>query len=277
MRKINFPSYLLVMKLFLYALTLITLSVGCSKKEEQTKTYLPRILTKNEGFNHYPEQKSDSLSIFNVGNSSPQQFSVKFRDTTVRIQTDAGDKSKSTDKFISAQFINTQKTCLLVQPADSTGLVGTSYLISLKGKGLEVISLYRASNGSQDQKFTKGINRVGAAGYLVDNDFFITNVNARAYLIKRQNPEERIQGQFLLMSPDRQTVVFLVQKSLYQVHYPSAEVATETLKGDVPQDIPGVYAWIQNNYSFQKNKKSISFLKYNDDDRIVDIKEFKSR
>ncbi len=263
------------MKLFLYALALITLSIGCNKKEEQTKSYLPRILTKNEGFNRFPERKSDSLTIYTVANSHPQQFSVMFRDTTVRIQTDASDKNKSTDKFISAQFINTQKTSLLVQLADSTGLVSPSYIISLKGKGLEVISLYRPSNGSQDQKFTKGINRVGAAGYLVDNDFFITNVNAKAYLIKRQNPAERIQGQFLLMSPDRQTAVFLVQRSLYQVHYPSAEVSTELLKGDVPQDIPGVYAWIQNNYSFQKNKKSISFLKYNDDDRIVDIKEFK--
>lgn len=263
------------MKLFLFALTVITLSVGCNKKEEQTKTYLPRILTKNESFNHYPEQKSDSLTIFNVVNSKPQQFSVRFRDTTISIQTDASDKNKTADKFTSAQFINTQKTCLLVQLADSTGLVGPSYLVSLKGKELEVVSLYRASNGSQDQKFSTGINRIGAAGYLVDNDFFITNVNAKVYLIKRQNPAERIQGQFLLMSPDRQTAVFLVQRSLYQVHYPSAEVSTESLKGDVPQDIPGVYAWIQNNYSFQKNKKSISFLKYNDDDRIVDIKEFK--
>ncbi|SHF19120.1 hypothetical protein [Pedobacter caeni] len=263
------------MKLLLFALTVITLSVGCNKKEEQTKTYVPRILTKNEGFNNYPKQKSDSLAIFQVTSSNREQFSVKFRDTTVSIQTDASGKNKSADKFSSAQFINTQKTCLLVQLADSTGLVAPSFLISLKGDGLEVISLYRASNGPQDLKYTTGINKVSAAGYLVDNDFFITNVNAKAYLIQRQNPAERIQGQFILTSPDRQTVIFLVKNALYQVHYPSGEVSTEPLKGAAPKDVSGVYTWIQNNYSFQKGKKGISFLKYNDDDRIVDIKEFR--
>ena len=262
------------MKLFFIAATLITFVIGCSKKEESTKTYIPRTLTTNEGFNRYPEQKADSITIVKVGNTNPQQFRIKFRDTVMRIQTDPSDQNSANDKFTSAQFINTQKTCLLVQLADSTGLVAPSYLISLKGSGIEVISLYLASNGSQDKKFSTGVNKVGGAGYLVDNDFFITNVNAKVYFVKRQNPAERIQGQFLLMSPDRQTIVFLVGKSLYQVHYTSAEVSTESLSGDIPKDIPGVYRWIQHNYSFQKNKKGISFLKYNDDDRIVDIKEF---
>lgn len=264
------------MKLYLLALTLTTLVVSCNKQEEKIKTYIPRILTKNESFNDYPEKKSDSISIYKLNKTGQGDvLSVKFRDSTVSIQTDPQDPKKATGKFSFAEFANTQKTCLLVQSADSTGLVAPSYLIALKDGKLDVISLYRPSTGGSAAQSGLGINRLGRTGHLVDNDFFITGVTAKAYLLKRQNPDQRIQGKFLILSPDRKTIVFAAPKSLYQVNYITDETLTESLPADLPQDITTIYQWVQNNYSFQKNRQGVSFLKSNDNDRIVDIKEFK--
>ncbi|MNY05200.1 hypothetical protein D3C86_1379110 [compost metagenome] len=137
-----------------------------------------------------------------------------------------------------------------------------------------MISLYRPSTGKQDTKYTTGIIKVGRAGYVVNNDFYITNVNAQVYLIKRQNPNERIQGQFILNSPDKSTLVFLTEKSLYQVHYVSDDVHNETFSKAVPQSAADLPEWVRNNFMWQKNKKGITFLKFNDSDRIVDIREF---
>lgn len=158
--------------------------------------------------------------------------------------------------------------------ADNSGLAAPSYIIALKNGKLNVVSLYRASNGKEDTKYTTGINKLGRAGYLVNNDFFITNVNANVNLVKRQNPEERIQGEFILNSPDKTTLVFLTPSSLYQVHYPSDEVVNEKLAKPAPQSDAELTEWVKNNYIWAKNKKGITFLKFNDSDRIVDIKEF---
>lgn len=263
------------MKLPFLAIILIALAAGCSKNEDQSKTYTPKPLTVNTTFNEYPEKKADSMTIVKTTVNQKEEFSVKFRDTTVLIATDPADKKKTAGKFSFAQFVNTQKTSALVHIADSAGLSATTYLIALKNHELQVISLYRPSNGSQDKKFSEGINRLSGAGYLVDNDFFVTNVNSKVYLIRRQNPQERIQGQYFLMSPDRQTIAFLVDKSIYQVNYPTDEVLAQPLAANSPKEVSAIYAWIQASYSFHKDKKGVSFLKYNDNNRVVDIKEFK--
>lgn len=263
------------MKLYLLALTLMTLVISCNK-EENIKTYTPRILTKNEAFNDYLEKKTDSITIYKSNKKGKEDLLlVKFRDSIVSIQVDPNNSKKTTDNFTFAEFANTQKTCLLVQSADSIGPVAPSYLIALKDGKLDVISLYRPSTDASPKESGLGINRLGRTGHLVDNDFFITGVTARAYLLKRQNPEQRIQGKFLILSPDRKTIVFATPKSLYQVNYITDETSTENLPADLPQDITSVYQWVQNNYSFQKNRQGVSFLKSNDNDRIVDIKEFK--
>ncbi|MGY0038676.1 hypothetical protein [Pedobacter sp. NJ-S-72] len=147
-------------------------------------------------------------------------------------------------------------------------------MIATNNGKLEAVSLYRPSNGKDDQKYTTGINtKVGATGYLVNNDFFITNVTSKVYLLKRQHPDERIQGQFLLLSPDKQTIIFAVKDFLYQVHYRSNEDLNEPIAPDSPQDIASIYKWITANYTFRKNKNGVTFLRYNDDDRIVDMRQ----
>ncbi|SDK43357.1 hypothetical protein SAMN04487898_108157 [Pedobacter sp. ok626] len=265
------------MKHILYALGLSVLLFSC-KEQETTATYTPRILTANEKFNESYDGKDSIFTILlkKDQNTSEikEEFNVKFKDTLVKIQVNKADPNSATDKFASTQFINTQKTALLVQLADNSGLAAPSYIIALKNGKLNVVSLYRASNGKEDTKYTTGINKLGRAGYLVNNDFFITNVNANVNLVKRQNPEERIQGEFILNSPDKTTLVFLTPSSLYQVHYPSDEVVNEKLAKPAPQSDAELTEWVKNNYIWAKNKKGITFLKFHDSDRIVDIKEF---
>ncbi len=267
------------MKKTLYALVLSVLFFSCQQNQENAATYTPRVLTANEKFNGYLEGSDSAFTVLvhkDEASSSEvkEEFKVKFRDTLVKIQINKADPNSATEKFSSVQFINTQKTTMLVQISDKSGLTAPCYLLSVKDGKLEVISLYRPSTGKQDTKYTTGIIKVGRAGYVVNNDFYITNVNAQVYLIKRQNPNERIQGQFILNSPDKSTLVFLTEKSLYQVHYVSDDVHNETFSKAVPQSAADLPEWVRNNFMWQKNKKGITFLKFNDSDRIVDIREF---
>lgn len=265
------------MKKSLLALSLIILIIGCSKDDEKTKNYIPRVLTKNESFNHYSEKKSDSITIFK--SNKPEQgesLTVKFRDSTVSIQTDPKDPKKTTNRFAFAEFINSQKTSLLVQVEDENALAAPSFIISLKEEGgLEVLSLTRPTKPGPGEKIGLGISRLGRTGHLVNNDFFIRGVTGKVYFLKRQDPEQRIDGKYLLLSPDRNTIVFAAPKALYQVNYIADESSTLPLPADQPSEIAVVYNYVQNNYSFQKNKEGVSFLKKNHSDRIVDISEFK--
>lgn len=267
------------MKNILYLLSLSLLLFSCQKKEN-TKTYIARVIKNNENFNKYSEG-TDTLSITKFDNKNSattdadtnEYFGVKFGDTVIRIQTDPNDTSSANGKFSQATFVNTQKTCLLIQLADQSGLTAPFYLIALKDGNLDVVQLYRPSKGVQNDKLM-GLVRVGRDGYVINHDFFITNVNSKLYFIKRQDPEERIKGSFFLLSPDKQTLAFLMPSSvLYQVHYSSGEVFNQPLSVQ-PED-PDIYNYVQNNYIWEKNKKSVQFLKRRNDDRIVDIKEFK--
>lgn len=262
------------MKLYLSVVALIIISAGCSQQEKKVKNYVPRVLVKNEVFNDFPKNASDSISIVKINEEGKDGYlNVKFRDTTVSIQTGKSETAKAASEFASAQFTNNQKTCLLVQLADSSGLVPRPFLIAVNDGKLEVISLYRPSSGKNDRKFSKGVNKAGATGYLVNNDFFITNVTSKVYLLKRQHPDERIQGQFLLLSPDKQTIIFAVKDYLYQVHYRTNEDLNEPIAPNSPQDIASIYKWITDNYSYRKNKNGVTFLRYNDDNRIVDMRQ----
>lgn len=267
------------MKNIFYALVLTTLLFSCQQSQDKSSTYTPRTLTADEKFNGYTEG-ADSVFTLVAKKNQPansevnEGFNIKFKDTLVKIQINKADPNSATDKFSFAQFINTQKTTMLVQIADNSGLAAPCFLLALKDGKLDVVSLYRPSTGKQDSKYTIGLNKLGRAGYIVNNDFFITNVNAQVYLIKRQNPEERIQGQFILNSPDKSTLVFLTPKSLYQVHHSSNESLNEPFKGTAPESAADISTWVRNNFIWQTNKKGIAFLKFSDSDRIVDIKEF---
>jgi hypothetical protein len=263
----------------LYALLLSVLILGCEAKKVE-KVLVPRTITSNEDFNVYPKNEANVLSVVRLpaqkdatsGQQSKDILGVKFGDTLIRIQPDKADKNFITDKFTVAEFVNTQKTAVLVQAFDSTGLVAPFYLITVKNDKPEVVSLYRASTGAGDQKYTKGLFRVGSSGYLINNDFFVTNVNAKVYVLPRQHPQERIQGEFFLKSADKNTFVFLVPGAFYQVHYPTGDVFTQPLPKSAPKEITNVYKWVQDNFVWVKNGKGISFFKQIDQDKVVDMR-----
>jgi len=272
------------MKTSLFAVLFVAVVlVGC-QEDKKEKAYVPRVLAAGEDFNSYAKNDETPFTLLKLTDEAgldpaaeePEElFTIKFRDTTVMIQPDAADKGNVKGTFSLAQFVNTQKTSLLVQIADSSNLVAPYYLLILKNNQLEVVNLYRPSTGKNDVEVTKGMVRVGSSGYLINNDYFITNVNAKVYPIKRENPEERIQGDYFMNSPDKKTFVFMLADAFYEVHYPTNETFTLQFKG-APSNKSALFAWVQSNFSWQKNSNGISFLKQNgNDNRIVDIKEFK--
>lgn len=262
------------MKTKLYAILIPFALFGCQQKDD-SKTYVPKELTTTENLNQYAKTPGDSLSVTQlVSDKSDKKdtvvkYAVKFKGAGVKIQT---NKSTVTDRFVFAEFVNTQKTTLLAQVADSSGLAAPFYLISLQGDSVAVISLYRASNGKEDSKFTKGLSKIGLTGYLINNDYFVTTVLTKVYPIKRQNPEERIQGIPFINSSDRQTLGFLTGNSIYQVHYRSSTVFTQPLPTPLPENNAALYAYVQSNYTWVKNKEGIYFLKSSgNSDKIVDM------
>jgi len=270
------------MKLQFYALALTALFYGCGQQNAQ-KTYLPKDLSGKEDFNQYAKKPADSIVVFKAAmgeksadaEEAKERLSVKFRDTLINIQTSASDTKSAASQFALAEFLNTQKTSLLVQVADNSGLVAPFYLITLNEGQLDVLSLYRASKGKEDSRFTRGLERIGRSGYLINNDYFVTTVNAKVYPLKRKNPEQRIQGLHLLNSADKKTFVFLTANSLYQVNYSSGATFDQALTAKLPVDRQAVYSYIQRNYSWKKEASGESFLKADaDDNRIVDIREF---
>ena len=262
------------MKVKLYLPLFLAVLLGCQPKEN-VKTYIPRALTANENFIQSEKSKNAlTIEYDSTGTEAQAQkiFSVKLKDTTVQIQTGS---SKATNKFSFAEFVNTEKTCILVQSADKSGLVAPFYLIYLNDNKLDVISVYKESHGAQDVRFTKGLTKIGRSGYVINNDFVITTVLTKVYPIKRQNPAERIQGLYFVTSPDKHTLVFLVGSSLYEVNYLTNEVFTQPLT-KIPKEPKAIFKWIEDHYSWQASGKDTYFLKANaDDNRIIDISQFK--
>ncbi|MCZ4243575.1 hypothetical protein [Pedobacter punctiformis] len=266
------------MKLKLCAILFSVVLLSCQQeKEKKEKTYTARAFVVSESFNEIPKKKEDVLSVFKSDSTNKpdgQQFSIKFKDTVLSIQVNAKDK-KTADHFSMAQFINTQETAVLVQLAGNK-VVAPFYIVSLKNGSPEVISLNRPSNGKEDLKYTKGLEEQRRSSYVINNDFLITIVNGKVYPIKRQREDERIQGSYFLNSPDKSTLVFLTPSSLYQVNYLTNEVFNLPVSSKIISDSIRIFQNIQSNYNWHKNVNGTSFLKENaDDNRIVDIKEFK--
>jgi hypothetical protein len=262
------------MKNKFYALMLCTLILSC-KADKLEKILVPRAITANEDFNSY-DSKENGLTIVSHpekdDKGAKKSFAVKYGDTLIRIQPDQADSTFLKDKFSQAEYINTQKTSILVQLSDATGQVAPFYLINLNAGKIQVVSLYRASAGAKDVQYTKGMIRVGSSGYLVNNDFFVTLVNAKVYLIPRQVPKERIQGEFFLKSSDKTTFVFLVRGAFYEVNYPTGDVYVQPLPASAPTQIVDVYKWVQDNFVWVKNAKGISFFKQTDQDQVIDMR-----
>ncbi|MEJ2881755.1 hypothetical protein [Pedobacter sp. GR22-6] len=268
------------MKKLFCALAISAVFASC-QSTLNTKTYLPRTISANEKFNDPQPELDSAFKVVQISDDkragTPEDpkiwYQIKRGDTTIKIQTNPSDAASGVIDFKDFTFVNTQKTCLLAQVKDSSGLTAPFYLIAFKDGKVDIVSLYRASKGSQDDKLM-GLSRIGRDGYVINHDFFITNVNAKLYFIKRPDENERIKGQFIVKSPDKQTLVFLMPSSdLYQVNYITNDTYTVPL--GIKADLEGVYTHIQTKFRWDKDKKGVQFLKPGNDDRIVDISEFK--
>ena len=263
------------MKTTFYAIILSLVFIGC-KQGQLEKNYQARAFSTSDDFNGFSKSKQDVLNIVSTDSVKANDtsfYSVKFKDTTIAIED---NKKVLGSKLAIAKFINTQKTAMLVQVAGKTGSVAPFYIISLKDGKPEVVSLARPSTGKSDQKFTIGLEELTLTSVMmVNNDFIITTVNSRVFPLKREKPDERIQGKFFMLSPDRNTVAFLTDSSIYQVNYMSGMTLTQPIPSKILSQPESINQQIQQNYSWQ-DSKGISFLKpAADDNRIVDISEFK--
>jgi hypothetical protein len=268
------------MRNLFFALALSAILFSCSGKHESV--LVPRVLTETERFNSY--QEGDALFIMKYGTedrikddkNAEGEFNIKFRDTVVFVQTNAADVASKTDKFVFAQYVNTQKTTILAQVAGKEGATAPFYLINLNENKIEAISLSRPSKGANDKGYTVGLVKVGKTGFIINNDFFVTNVNAKAYVLKRQNPDERIQGVYFNLSQDKQTLVFLTANALYQIHYATNQANTQVLPADKSTSPEVASMYIASNYKWVV-ENNIAFLKKTggDSNKIVDISSFK--
>jgi hypothetical protein len=261
------------MKITLYALFLSVVLFGCGSSE---KNYKAKPFAANEDFNVFPKSKKNVLTIVKTdsgASAAVDRFAIQSKDTTITIDDAPNAVAK---KFLVASFINTQKTAVLVQVANETGKMAPFYIIYLKDGQTEVISLNKPSKGAEDKKYTNGLEELTRSNILVNNDFFITTINSRVYPVKRQNPDERIQGKFFMYSSDKTTLVFLTANSLYQVNTATGEVFNLPLPAALINEPETLVGNIQRDYTWVVNANGTSFLKKSaDDDRIVDIKEFK--
>ncbi len=252
------------MRKIIYLFILSLLLLRCTEKEIE-KTYPTRMISQGETFNDYPSEK-DSTITFNpktekkgnqFGANPKAWYQIKFGDTIVRIQTDKNNPSITNGKFIRGKFMNTQKTCLLAQIADSSGLKAKFYLIALKNHQLSITALTRPSESPGSIKYM-GLIDLGSQGFLINNEFLLGFVNAKVYFLKRQNSDEPIQGQYAMSSSDKSTLVFLQPSSLYQVNYPTEESLTLPLKVDARQ--AGIFMYIYEHYVWKTKRPGIMFL-----------------
>lgn len=261
------------MKTTLLALLVSVTFFACNGKLE--KTLNVKEFTNNEDFNQYPKLKDKVLIIEDVAAGSPDSagsYTVKFKDTSLYVQD---QKKPLATKFREARFINSQKTAVLVQIEDGAGIYSPFYVISLNEGQVTAVSLSKPSSGKGDKDFAKGLQEITRTTLVVNNDFVVATVRGKVYPIKRKNPAELIQGNFILYSADKGTLVFALENSLYQVNY----ITGETLNLPVPAGVlqsANMVNQIQQDYAWEKNARGTAFLKAKpDDNRIVDISEFK--
>lgn len=260
-------------------IALILLTLGCSKSEEILKTVTPRQVNADESFDkplkgdkslltiHKYDYESGKLDSSKATFGVEEWFEVKFRDTTVAL-TFPGT-SKPAHRFISAKFMNNQETCLLAEFVDSTGYKNY-YLIAAEGEKLEAISLERPTPAAYKKNYNK-LDRVGSSAFLINNDVLLNKSDLKIFFIKRPKEEERIQGHFILPSPDRKTLVFQFPSEFYQVHYPTSTVFVQPVDPGRIEDRSNYYSWIQSDFSWKKDKKGYTFLKKDDENEIIEM------
>ncbi|KLT66551.1 hypothetical protein [Pedobacter sp. BMA] len=262
------------MKIKLLALISCVALFACKGNLE--KTYSPEPIAANQTFDEIPKSEKAIFTLVKIDSNradGQEHFKIQYRDTTLSVQN---GKNKLAVEFRNARFVNSQNTAVVAQVVDSTQNVAPFYVFALKDGSVEVMSLDKASKGKNDGLYTQGLVELTRTNFVINNDYIVNSVSGKINTIKRQNPDERIQGKFLMYSRDKTTLVFLTEKELYQVNYRNGETQSLTVPASLLANAAGIQNEIASNYSWTTNNHGTPFLKYNgNSDRIVDISEFK--
>jgi len=251
----------------------ISITFLACEKSIPEKTLMPRPFKRGEQFNDYPKSNNNifNLKKIEVGErDQDDKFQVNFNDTLITV---ANYSNQLITSFLTPRFLNSQKTAIMVQAVDRAGLASSFYVLSTKNGKLEAIELVRPS---RLKRKTTGMEEFSRSSFIINNDFVITTINGKVYPIKRQDQNDPIDGKIFMVSKDGSTLIFLTADSFYQYNYVTDESFNLPVNPNMLKDKAKIYKNVQKDFSWFKNANGALFLKQNvNDDRIVDIKEFK--
>lgn len=261
---------------FPYLVVLVLFLCSCNSGEEVFKTLDARLVKDKDIFDEELIGEKSPLSIYKVEAGPNVQetetpFSIKIGDTTLAIQS-GNDPAQRMHKFRFAKFLNDQETCVLVSSMDSVVQQEKYYLIVAKGNAIEAIDLYRPSD-EVSRKLNNTESRIGGVATLYNNDIVLRRRDLKVFFLKRLNETERLPGNFVLQSPDRQTLVFQQQPDrLYQVNYLSGATSTIKVDPNLLSNPEGFHSWIRTDFSWKKDQAGNTFLKENNNNEIIEMK-----
>ena len=173
-------------------------------------------------------------------NQSAEWNEVLYKDTVIRIDPqveipfDARSSAypsaeRSQFDFYDVTFVNPAKTSFIARISGPNNVGNRFYLFSAQVTGLKVYSIDRPTIIEGDREWeNRGMLQIGPDLLMIDNDYIFNQKTGKAFEIMRQG-KDRIRGDFAALSPDRQTVAFTTNDSLYQCHYASGKVYSEAI------------------------------------------------
>lgn len=205
---------------------------------------------------------------------------INYRDTMIRfnpnlknlVEDYQSDETPLAD-FYTIYYLNPQKTAFLADMPGPSHISSRAFVFSAQLNGLKIYRIERPVKeqvSSRDENIYMGISKIGGNLLLVNNDYLFNQRTAKAYLIPRPDPKERMQADFTILSPDGKTVVFNAKGSstdrfdyIYQFHYPSGKFETDSIPADQYQSplLDKKKKWPETHYDWNKDANGRMFLK----------------
>lgn len=205
---------------------------------------------------------------------------INYRDTTIcfnpnlkNLVEDYQPDEISLSDFYKIYYLNPQKTAFLADMPGPSSISSRVFVFSAQLNGLKVYRIERPVQKqitSGDESIYVGVSKIGGNLLLVNNDYLFNQRTAKAYLIPRPDPKERMQADFTTLSPDRKTVVFNAKGSstdqfdyIYQFHYPSGKFETDSIPAGKYQSplLDKKKKWPETHYVWNKDANGRMFLK----------------
>jgi len=199
---------------------------------------------------------------------------VLYKDTVIRIDPqvesafDTGSSAypsaeRSQFDFFDVTFVNPAKTSFIARISGPNNVGNRFYLFNAQVAGLKVYSIDRPTIIEGDRKWeNRGMLQIGPELLMVDNDYIFNQKTGKAFEITREG-RDRIRGEFTALSPDQQTVTFTTNHLLYQCHFPSGKVYSESIANEVlaTKVKKGTQTWPYDYFNWVKDGSGRMFLK----------------